>query len=496
MGIIEQLFNYGMAFIYRTVFLSVLSKSYLGLSGLFTNVLQVFSLAELGIGAVIAFRMYAPVKEQDIYKCSQLLSFYKSIYRIISLIILAIGLLFFPFLDFIIKDPGEIPADINIYLIYGMFVFQNVSSYFFIYYQSLLTADQKGYVISTANTVSTAMSYILRIVLLLITKNYTLVLCIGIVFNVIYNFVLGQYIKHAYSEIVNLKTEKLSREEKKQIFIDTGSLMCHKVGYTVVNSTDSILISKFIGIGVVGLYSNYSMIATAIDVFINKLFGSFVPTIGRYLLDNSEDEAYLAYRRMRFLNFWVASFCTVSLYVLIDPFVILWLGESFLLDRSTVIIISANIFLNSSRVINVSFVNASGLFVRDRIRPLIQAALNLIFSVIFVKLMGIGGIFLGTVLSMLLTVWWREGFIIYGGIFKRSVKEYFFSNAVWIIVTFCSGVVFSKLCSLFDTTLLGFILKMAVCTVGVNVLYFIAFYNTAAHKYFREKISYRIKRKR
>ena len=493
-GVVEQFLNYVLAFVFRTVFLYVLSQEYLGISGLFTNVLQVFSLAELGIGSVIAFRLYEPVKNRDIYKCSQLIEFYKKIYLTIAIVVLLIGSSLFPFLKLLIKDPGEIPADVNIYVVYGLFVLHSFCSYFFVYYQSLLAADQKGYVISIANSISAIVSNIIRIVFLLVTRNYVLVLLVGIIFGIVYNFVFGQYIKFRYKAITDLKTVELTPEEKKKIFRDSGSLMFHKIGYTMVNSTDSILLSKVIGIGVVGLYSNYALIATAVDVILNKIFGSFVPTIGYFLLGNDSEKAYTAYKRLRFLNFWAASFCAVCIFVLIDPFITIWLNASYLLDKITVIIISANILINSSRIINASFVNAAGLFVKDKARPIIQALLNLVLSIIFIKFMGVSGVFLGTILSTFLTVWWREGFVLYRNIFKKPVKEYFVYNFVWIALTIIVACVFSWLSGFLSMHVWGFIIKLVMCVIGVNLIYFVLFYNTDGHRYFREMIKERMRR--
>ena len=494
-GVLEQIINYGGGFIYRTVFLAVLSSTYLGISGLFTNILQIFSLAELGIGAVIAYRLYAPIKYQDEYKCAQLLGFYKKIYRYIALTVLFLGMVFYFFIGNLIKDPGEIPKDVNISYVYWLFVLESVSSYFYVYYQSLLSGDQKGYVISIWNSASLVISYVLRIVLLYKTRNFTLVLSAGIVFGVVYNLVFGQYIKRKYSSITSMKVEKLSNVEVRQIFKDTGGLMCHKIGYTVVNATDSILLSKYIGIAVVGLYSNYSLVVNAVDVFLNRIFGSFVPTIGNYLIDSDEKSSFEAYNRLRFLNFWVASFCAICIYILIDPFIIVWLGENYLLDRATVTIISLNVFFNSSRIINASFINASGLFVKDRIRPLFQSVFNIVFSIYFIGKMGISGVFLGTLVSTLLTVWWREGIILYRTLFKTNVLKYYVVNVEWFILTALTTYGVNFLAQKLPYSFLGFICKCALCFIAINGLYAVLFCKNQNFAYYKtmliNKLSHR-----
>ena len=158
-GVGEQLANYLGAFIFRTIFLLVLNANYLGISSLFTNILQVFSLTELGIGSVIAFNMYKPIKEGNDKECAKLLNFYKGVYGAISLITLLLGACFFPFINYVIADPGNIPHDVNLNVIYWLFVIQSATSYLCVYRQSLLNADQKGYVISASNSVYNTILY-------------------------------------------------------------------------------------------------------------------------------------------------------------------------------------------------------------------------------------------------------------------------------------------------------------------------------------------------
>ena len=236
-GVAEQLASYLGSFIFRTVFLYVLSANYLGISSLFTNILQVFSLTELGIGSVIAFNMYKPIKEGDNKTCAQLLNFYKNVYRGIALVTLLMGACFYPFIDAIIADPGNIPNDVDLNVVYWLFVLQSSFSYLCVYRQSLINADQKGYLISTANSVYNIAINLVKIILLLLTANYTLVLAAGIAINMVYNLLISHWAKKLYPSIVSQSKERLSKERKISIFKETGALMCHKVGGVVVNST-------------------------------------------------------------------------------------------------------------------------------------------------------------------------------------------------------------------------------------------------------------------
>lgn len=193
-GVIEQMAYIIVSFIFRTVFLRIFTEEYLGLSGLFTNIIQIFSLAELGIGSAIVYRAYAPIKENDTTKIAALMDFYKNIYRIIFGVIIFAGILFMPFLSVIIKEPSEIPADINIQLVYMLFVLQSASSYLYVYKQSVLQADQKAYAVSTVGTVNNIMTNLVKIAMLYLTKDYVLVLVSGIVTSLFINIIFNFYI--------------------------------------------------------------------------------------------------------------------------------------------------------------------------------------------------------------------------------------------------------------------------------------------------------------
>lgn len=486
-GVTEQLLSYFLAFIYRTVFLSVLSKNYLGISGLFSNVLQIFSLAELGIGSIISYRMYEPIKYHNIEKCAGLLRLYKTIYHCMFGIVLIMGCVFYPFLGSIIKDTSAVPADINLNKIYWLFVLQSAASYLFVYTQSVLNADQKGYVLSFANMIYNIFSNLVKILFLYISRNYTYVLFIGMIVDVIYNAALSLYIKHEYKEIVKNKS-RLSYDEIKEIYKDTLALLCHKIGYTVVKSTDNIILSKYIGVTVLGIYSNYSFIANAIDTLLNKLLGSFVPTIGNMSIESNKNEIYEKYKQFRFVNYWCSSFCTICLFVLINPFIELWLDDTYLLNIGVVFIISGNLFLNSSRIINSAFVNGNGLFVKDRFRPLVESFLNLVISIFLVQRIGIAGVFIGTILSTLLTVWWREPIILYSNVFQRRAGEYFWTYSKWLFLTIILGGILYWLCNLFPVSILGFCIKLFVCVIVINAFYICIFYKSPYYVFLKKNL--------
>lgn len=486
-GIVEQIVSYVITFVFQTVFLMVLSKNYLGISGLFSNILQIFSLAELGIGGVISFRLYEPIKNRDVNKCGALLSFYKKMYHSLFWIVVLMGAFFYPFIDSIIKDASEIPEDINLKLIYILFVIQSASSYLCVYMQSLLSSDQKGYIVSLVSMIFKIIISAGKIIVLVLTRNYTLTLIIGIILNFILNLIFNIYIKRNYREIVDSK-QVITKEERGNIFKDTRALFCHKIGYTVVKGTDSIILSKYIGVVVIGIYSNYVLITTAVDAVLNKLFGSFVSTIANMSLTKNSEERYGVYKKLFFANLWVSSLFTITMFVVINPFIEVWLDKSYLLSIVAVCMISFNLFCGSSRVINTSFINANGLFVKDKFRPVVEAGLNLVLSIILVNKVGLVGVILGTVLSTLLTVWWREPVILYKYVFERNVKEYFIYYMKWMILGIMTSAFFYFLCLKIPVSLIGIVIRLFICLAGINVIYILIFRKTDNYLFYKKLI--------
>lgn len=436
--------NLIFGFVYRSIFLSILSAEYLGINGLFTQILQLLSLADLGIAGAITYRFYKPIQQDDILQVGKLMNFFKTIYRIILLVVLGVGLLLLPFLHFLIKDTAEIPSDVNLYAIYLLFLIQSASSYIFAYRQTLLTADQKQYIVSLIQLLGTFLRYVGQVVFLISTHNYSLTIAINIALNILTNYVISLYAKHKYSPVFDVK-ETLSTSEKKAIFNDTKATMCHKIGGVVLNSTDSVILSKFVGLLSVGLYSNYSLIIGNLSTLANQILSNTTASLGNACAELSAQERYKVYRNLVFLNLWVASTLTICLYVLINPFIELWVGESMLLNKLTVISLCAQFFFELARQVNLSYTSASGLFVKDIYRPFIEAAINFVVSIVLVNILGIAGVFLGTVISCVTTVTWREPYLIFKYDLKRKANEYISNFLTFICLTVILCILFEMI---------------------------------------------------
>ncbi|WP_026523777.1 lipopolysaccharide biosynthesis protein [Butyrivibrio sp. MB2005] len=490
-NVVNSLLGFG----YRTIFIYVLSSNYLGINGLFTDILQILSFAELGIGNAIAFRLYKPISQKNIQEVGEIMYFFKRVYHFIALIILMLGLSILPFLSYFIKDTGEIPGDVNLTIVYLLFLFQTVSSYFFSYKQILLNADQKQYINSLVNSAISLIVYIFKIIVLLTTKKYVLVLVAGIIFTVISNYIFSEWVRNRYREVFEVDNN-VNVSVKSQIFNDTKAIFCHKIGGTVLNSTDNIVISKFVGLVSTGIYSNYSLLFYSVTSLLNQLLGSFVSTLGNAHIEQTREQRYTTYKRLLFANLWITSVCTVCLFTLINDFILNWVGSTMLLSLMTVAALSMQFFVETSRIISTAYTNGCGLFVKDKMRPLIEASINLGVSVILVKEMGIAGVFWGTVISHLCTVSWREPYLLYKYEFMKSVVGYWIHYFIALIVTglICYGYsVFFEMAGI-EVKNLGLWFIKAVCVFCLtNIFYVLMFRKNGNYLFYKELIMKRLR---
>lgn len=422
-GTVCHFLSYGMGFVYRTVFIAILSAAYLGINGLFWNLLAFLSLAELGIGEVIVYRFYRPIAENDVKKVGELMGFFKQVYRLIAGVILTVGLSIYPFLNFFIKDPSSVPADVNLNVVYLLYLAQSIVSYTFVYRLSIWTADQKRYVSAFLTSIAETAKFGAQILVLWLTRDFTLTLVAGIVAPLALNILFSFWTTRVYRPVFEVEG-RLPAAEKVRIFKDAGALMCHKVGAAVVANTDSIVLAKFVGLVSVGVYSNYCLLTKALDMLLRQAIGGFTASFGNAAVRLSKEDYHTAFRRMQFVNLAVAGGATACFALLVDGFVRLWLGDDMVFARLTTVVLSVQFYIVASRLTVESNISATGLFVKDRPRPLIEAVLNLVISILLVRKVGLVGVFVGTILSAGLTVVWRAPYILYRHAFGLSVWRY------------------------------------------------------------------------
>ena len=451
-----------MTFIVRTIFIKILGQTYLGVNGLLTNVLSMLSLAELGIGTAINFSLYKPLAENDNIKISKLMTFYKKSYRIIAFIVCIIGIILFFFLDVIIKDADNIQ---NLNIIYFLFLANTVFTYLISYKETLITADQKAYKLTKINFIFTILVNVGQVIVLLITKNFIFYLLAQLLISYIQKVFINRYITKQYKEINFNCKEKLDKKDLNQIITNVKAMFFHKIGDYCINGTDNIIISSFIGINTVGIYSNYLTIINMFNTFINLIYNGMTASLGNLIVTENREKQYGVFRQIDFIGFLIYSTCTIGLLNLINPFIMLWIGNEYVLSMSIVIAIVVNFFITGMRIPVATIKNAAGLYHQDRFTPIMQSIINLIFSIILVKWIGLLGVVLGTIISGIAIPCWQRPYIIYRYIFKRNVREYAFIYAKYIVVLLFSSAITAILFKIFsfETTIITFLLMGILC---------------------------------
>lgn len=486
-SIISNILTILIGFISQAIFLKVLNTEYLGINGLFKNIISMLSIAELGIGSAIIYHLYKPVAENDKEKIKSLLDFYKKCYRKIALVILCISFILLPFLG---KIVGNINIKESIIIIYMLFVIDSACSYLLSYKRSILYVHQKNYYINIIHIICYMVLNILQITILIKFKNYYLYLLLKIILNLIENIIISKYASHKYKYIDEKNIEPLNENIIKDIKQKIKALFIHKIGGFFVKGTDNIIISIFIGIKTVGLYSNYSLIISALTSLIGQVFSPLIASVGNLLVTSNTDKKYEIYKKIEFFNFWVTSFCSICLLVIIKPFIIIWIGEEYLLSDFTVIILVINFYFQILRYRTSIFKEADGIFYEDRFIPIFESIINVIASVILVKILGLPGVFIGTIISNFLLIFYSHPKYVYQKIFKKKYITYLISTIKYFMIFASIAIITYILSSIIniDNIYIMFIYKTLLTIILPNLLLIILFRKTEEFKYFKKLI--------
>lgn len=417
--------------------MGVLGEEALGVNSLFTQILSMMSLVELGIGPAIVFTLYKPLSENNKEQISAIMSLYRKIYTGIGLLILLLGGILTPFIkNFITGDISEVK---NIYMIFILFVLNSSLSYFNAYKQNLIIADQKKYITVIYHYILYITMNIIQIIILLTTGNYLIYLLIQIIFTVIENIVLSIKTKFMYPYLKKYKNCAVEEQTLNSMKKNVKALIFHKVGGLCVSSTSTLIISKFIGIAIVGKYTNYTYVTNSFSTLMNQVFSSITASVGDYNTENSPEKTYDIFKKIFLMNFLIFSFISICIFCLIDDFIRIVFGDNMLLEKMIVFLLVINFYMTGMRSTLLMFKDALGIYHPDRYRPLAEAAVNLILALILVKPLGLTGVLLGTAISNLATNFWIEPYVVYHNAFHRKAIHYFKRYFVYCITLFLAG---------------------------------------------------------
>ncbi|MBZ9636928.1 lipopolysaccharide biosynthesis protein [Clostridium sp. FP1] len=465
--------TYILSFVSRSIFIYTLGAQYLGVNGLFSNILMMLSLAELGIGTAINFSLYKPIAQKDNNKISTLMTFYRKAYSLIGCIVAVFGFILMFFLHYIIKDANTIE---NLRTIYLLYLFSTVSGYFLSYKTTLVSAYQKEYTLVPINVAMSAITILGQIVILMATKSFIYYLFVQIIFGFIQRIIINNVITKQYKDIDFKTKEKLPQSELNVIIKNVKAMFYHKIGDYCVNGTDNIVISTFVGIKAVGFYSNYTLLITTVNAIIMIIFNSTSASFGDLIAKEKPEKRLEKFRVLNFLGFCFFGFATICFYNLLNPFITLWIGNKYILDLSIIIPVIINYYLVGMRVSLGIVKSSGGVYAQDRFVPLIQAIVNLFFSIILVKYIGLAGVFWGTVISAFVPMIYRP-YVVYKYIFETSCKKYLIQYTQYLLVVVVNIFVTSALCKMLflNAGWVNLIGRCFVCVVIPNLLIVVLF---------------------
>lgn len=480
-GFICRIVEMLLPFLTRTAIIYCLGALYLGLNSLYSSILNVLSLAELGFSSAMVFSMYEPLAKNDTKAICALLNLYRKIYRLIGLVIIVIGLvLLFP-LPHLIK--GEVPSDINIYWLYLIFLGNTGLSYFlYAYKESILVADQRSDILSNIQWIVSTLSGVCQLIVLLVFKNYYLFCLVWPVFTIIRNLTTRYIVERRYPDFKCYG--RIANDELSDIKKRVGGLFIYKLCYVFRDSFASIIISSFLGLTVLAQYNNYAYICGAITGFLTIVKNSITAGIGNSIATESQAKNFSDFNKCQMLYMWVSIWCTVCLFCLLQPFIKLWIGESYLLPLPVVFLFCIQFLCYKLGDVCAVYRHAAGLWWQDHIRPIVEAVTCLVLSFVFVRILDVSGVLIASIFCLVFinSIW--ASWVLFKYYFK-SFKQIQYIKRVafyFLVAIFVMAVTF-WICNLFDFDgWPALLVNGLICLIVPNIIIAAFFYVIPEYK--------------
>ena len=484
MGFMNKAIATLLTFISRYVFLKFLSLEYLGINGLFSDVLSMLTLADLGFATAMAYSFYKPLAQKDERKLSALIQFYKKLYNYIALIVGGIGIAILPFLRMIVNTEKDIPYLEWYYLVA---LANTVISYLFIYKSTIITADQKSYLVTKYSMWVNFARTIIQIIVLCLTHNYFCYVLVSVFTTLINNLIVSKA-ADKYYPYINAKNE-LTKEEKKSIFVNMKSVFLYKVSSVLLTGTDNILISILVGTAAVGLYANYNTIVSNITAFSSIIVSSLTASIGNLVVKENETRRYEVFKVMQMVSFTIGGVVIGCLWFLMQDFIVLWIGEKCLLGQEAVFAILVNFYLALILPPIWVFREATGLYQKTKYIMLITAGINIALSIVLGLKFGVAGIIAATFISKISTYFWYEPKLLFHEFFHKKVHQYYLSNLINLFILIFGIFLLTKILPKGSaSTWLEWIIRAFICGGVMSILYLIRFVKTSEFKSLKERI--------
>lgn len=481
-GVGGYIINTILGFVCRMVFVRYLSADYLGVNGLFSNILTMLSLAELGVGGAIVYALYKPLAEHDEEKIASLMKIYAKAYRIIGLVVALVGLALMPFLTVIVRQPPNITE--NLYLLYGIYLFNTASTYWFSYRSSLIIAAQQNYIVTGVNYLVTILQSVVQMLYLVIAQNYLGYLIIQTIGTLVYNVAISQIAVRMFPCIKSKNVLPLPQEERQSLLRNIRDLMAYKISGLLVNSTDNILITFFKGLATTGVASNYTLLVNTLNSLLSQVFNGLTASIGNHNVVESEEHRYQLFRFLNMANFWIFGWATLGIVFVSGDLVCLCFGEEYVLDWSIPLVLALNFYTVGMQNAVWTYKHTLGLFRYGRFLQLLTATLNIIFSVLLGYRFGVAGILLATFFSRALTNLWYDPYVVFRHGFGKKIGAYARQYLFYLVILLLAGGISAFLCRFVTGSVFVRILWEAlICSTVFHSLCLLLFHKKEEFRY-------------
>lgn len=480
-AVISRIIAIFMGFVTRVVFTRMLNESYVGVNGLFTDILNVLALSELGVGAAITYALYKPIAEKDIEKQKSLMKLYRYIYRFVAAVVCVAGLAVIPFMDVLIKNQPDVD---NLTFIYLMYLANSVLSYLLVYKRTLIDAHQKIYIGTLYQTIFLVIQDIVQIIILITTQNFILFLFIYLVCTFGGNLMISLKADKLYPYLKDKDVKPLDKEERRDIFKNIKAMLMHKIGAVVVNNTDNLVLSSIVGITSVGLYSNYYLLIGSVRQVLDQVFYGITASVGNLGITEDKTRVKKIFETSFFLGQWMYGFAAICLYQLLNSFVEISFGKNYVFPLSVVLILCINFFVTGMRKATLVFRDSLGLFWYDRYKSIAEAVINLVVSVILAYKFGAAGVFWGTLISTVFTSSWVEPYVLYKHHLKTPVFNYFVKYISYTLVIAIVWLLTDYLCGLVSGGIIYvLVIRLLICVVIPNLILLIVYCRTKEFRF-------------
>lgn len=469
-----------LQFVNRWFFIHMLGKEYLGLNSLLINILYLFSLAELGINFAIGYSLYKPLAKNDYRKISSIIYYLKQAYQRIGLVIVVLGVAFLPFLGLVVGE--NIPG---MYLAYILYLANTALLYFVSYKDVLIISDQKNYKLFKYNLLFLIAINILQIAVLIVSRDFVIYLLVWVILAFLQRYTINRFITKTYPEVDFNSPERLGADEVADIRKYMNAAALHKIGDVAVNGTDSIIISIFISIAVVGIYSNYLMVVLFVNSVISAAFLNVTSSFGNLIQTAGQKHRLAVFRKIDFINYFLYGASAAALAGALSKFIAFWAGESYVLEPSIVIVVLLNFYITGRRIAISTVKDAGGIFTKDKYSSVAQALINLVVSVILATKLGLLGVVLGTLISGLVLPTWLRPFLVYKYIFKVSSSRYWLEYLKQLAIILISVALAWYLIGIWlpDSSLLAVILSAIISMVVFVIISSLVYWQSEEQKY-------------